>query len=51
MESYQKIVLRQPGSDCDPENGVEYIIYHAYDTENQGVPTLRIDQLIWDADG
>jgi arabinan endo-1,5-alpha-L-arabinosidase len=33
------------------ENGVEYIIYHAYDAENQGVPTMRIDRLIWDADG
>jgi arabinan endo-1,5-alpha-L-arabinosidase len=33
------------------ENGVEYIVYHAYDAENQGVPTLRIDLLVWDADG
>jgi arabinan endo-1,5-alpha-L-arabinosidase len=33
------------------ENGVEYIVYHAYDAENQGVPTLRIDQLVLDADG
>jgi arabinan endo-1,5-alpha-L-arabinosidase len=33
------------------ENGVEYIVYHAYDAENQGVPTLRIDPLVWDAQG
>jgi len=33
------------------EDGIEYIVYHAYDAENQGVPTLRIDPLIWDADG
>jgi arabinan endo-1,5-alpha-L-arabinosidase len=32
-------------------NGVDYIVYHAYDAENQGVPTLRINQLTWDADG
>lgn len=33
------------------ENGVDYIVYHAYDTENMDVPTLRIDPLVWDADG
>lgn len=33
------------------ENGVDYIVYHAYDAESQGVPTLRINQLAWDADG
>lgn len=33
------------------ENGVEYIVYHAYDADNQGVFTLRIDPLVWDADG
>lgn len=33
------------------EDGVEYIVYHAYDAENQGSPTLRIDPLVWDADG
>lgn len=33
------------------ENGVEYIVYHAYDAERLGVPTLRIDLLVWDADG
>jgi arabinan endo-1,5-alpha-L-arabinosidase len=33
------------------EDGVDYIIYHAYDAESQGVPTLRIDKLTWDDDG
>ncbi|MBI1258175.1 MAG: family 43 glycosylhydrolase, partial [Chloroflexi bacterium] len=33
------------------DNGVEYIVYHAYDAEHQGDPTMRIDQLVWDADG
>ncbi len=33
------------------ENGVEYIVYHAYDAEHLGTPTLRIDRLDWDADG
>lgn len=34
------------------ENGVDYIVYHAYDAENgQGTPTLHIDQLVWDANG
>jgi arabinan endo-1,5-alpha-L-arabinosidase len=33
------------------ENGIDYLIYHAYDAENRGTPTLRIDPLTWDADG
>jgi len=33
------------------ENGMEYIVYHAYDAENQGVFTLRIDPLAWDEEG
>jgi arabinan endo-1,5-alpha-L-arabinosidase len=33
------------------ENGIEYIVYHAYDAENQGTPTLQIAPLSWDADG
>ncbi|MBN1285397.1 MAG: arabinan endo-1,5-alpha-L-arabinosidase [Anaerolineae bacterium] len=33
------------------EDGNEYIVYHAYDAENTGIPTLRIDLLLWDADG
>lgn len=33
------------------EDGVEYIVYHSYDAENLGRPTLRITPLAWDADG
>lgn len=33
------------------EDGIDYIVYHAYDAESQGVPTLRIDVLSWDDDG
>jgi arabinan endo-1,5-alpha-L-arabinosidase len=33
------------------ENGVEHIVYHAYDAENQGAPTLQIAPLTWGADG
>ncbi|HML22021.1 MAG TPA: arabinan endo-1,5-alpha-L-arabinosidase [Aggregatilinea sp.] len=33
------------------EDGVEYIVYHAYDAEYQGTPTLRIAPLTWDANG
>ncbi|MEG8037845.1 arabinan endo-1,5-alpha-L-arabinosidase [Sphingomonas sp. LR60] len=27
------------------------IVYHAYDTQRNGTPTLRIQRLIWDAEG
>ena len=27
------------------------IVYHAYDTQRNGTPTLRIQRLIWDAKG
>jgi arabinan endo-1,5-alpha-L-arabinosidase len=30
---------------------VDYIVYHSYDADNAGVPTLRMDALTWDADG
>ena len=33
------------------ENNKEYIVYHAYDAESNGTPTLRIDRLEWDAEG
>lgn len=32
-------------------DGVDYIVYHAYDAENRGAPTLRIDPLVWDDEG
>jgi arabinan endo-1,5-alpha-L-arabinosidase len=33
------------------EGGQDYIVYHAYDAVQGGVPTLRIDPLAWDDDG
>jgi arabinan endo-1,5-alpha-L-arabinosidase len=36
-------ILRDPGQD--------YIVYHAYDRQNNGVPNLRIAPLVWSADG
>ena len=36
-------ILRDPGRD--------YIVYHAYDAENEGASTLRIQPLGWSADG
>lgn len=33
------------------EDSHEYIVYHAYDAETHGTPTLRIEPLVWDADG
>lgn len=33
------------------EDGQDYIVYHAYDAQNGGIPILRIQPLIWDADG
>ncbi|MGP7797141.1 arabinan endo-1,5-alpha-L-arabinosidase [Sphingomonas sp. CLY1604] len=31
--------------------GRDYIVYHAYDKDNKGIPTLRIAPLTWGADG
>lgn len=31
--------------------GTDYVVYHAYDRDNRGAPTLRIAALRWDADG
>jgi arabinan endo-1,5-alpha-L-arabinosidase len=33
------------------DNGADTIVYHAYDKENKGAPTLRIARLNWGADG
>jgi arabinan endo-1,5-alpha-L-arabinosidase len=32
-------------------DGKDYVVYHAYDRENKGAPTLRIVPLKWGADG
>ena len=29
----------------------DHIVYHAYDRERNGAPTLQIQRLTWDADG
>lgn len=43
---------RGPGHNAILQEGdKEYIVYHAYDAESQGAPTLRINPLIWDDDG
>jgi arabinan endo-1,5-alpha-L-arabinosidase len=33
------------------DNDVDYIVYHSYDAEAEGTPTLRIDPLVWDDEG
>ncbi len=33
------------------ENGQDYIVYHSYDAQSGGIPTLRIVPLQWDQDG
>jgi arabinan endo-1,5-alpha-L-arabinosidase len=33
------------------DEGDEKIVYHAYDAEARGAPTLRISSLVWDAEG
>jgi arabinan endo-1,5-alpha-L-arabinosidase len=43
---------RGPGASAVlQENGVDYLVYHAYDAESQGVFTLRIAPLEWDEEG
>jgi arabinan endo-1,5-alpha-L-arabinosidase len=40
-----------PGGQSVYEDGGKWIVvYHAYDAENRGAPTLRISDLYWDAD-
>ncbi|HWK35152.1 arabinan endo-1,5-alpha-L-arabinosidase [Sphingomonas sp.] len=39
-----------PGHFRDAD-GNDYVVYHAYDREHGGAPTLRIAPLRWDADG
>jgi arabinan endo-1,5-alpha-L-arabinosidase len=41
-----------PGHNSVLEDGEKiYLVYHSYDAQNAGKPTLRIEELIWDADG
>lgn len=32
------------------ENGKYYMVYHSYDADFGGTPTLRVEELLWDAD-
>ena len=62
MDGYGQVVLhgrldktkrwRGPGHPALlSDGGREYIVYHAYDARNRGVPTLRIQAMGWTADG
>lgn len=43
---------RGPGGESILRDGAtDYIVYHAYDAKNHGVPTLRIQPLGWTNDG
>jgi len=33
------------------ENGIDWMVYHSYDANANGIPTLRIEALQWDKDG
>ncbi|WP_404339877.1 arabinan endo-1,5-alpha-L-arabinosidase [Sphingomonas sp. MMS12-HWE2-04] len=33
------------------KDGKDYVVYHAYDKDNRGAPTLRIAPVTWGADG
>ena len=33
------------------EDGVYWMVYHAYDAQIVGVPKLRIESIAWDAEG
>lgn len=33
------------------ENGTDWLVHHAYDANNNGIPTLQIRQLEWDSEG
>jgi len=39
------------GNSVFREGRTDYLVYHAYDGEDNGAPKLRIDALTWDKDG
>lgn len=58
MDGYGTVVLqsdrrfRGPGHQAVlRDGGRDYLVYHAYDAEHDGRPTLRIAQIEWSADG
>ncbi len=48
----EKARFRGPGhAGVMHDRGADYIVYHAYDKDKNGTPTLRIARLRWGADG
>jgi arabinan endo-1,5-alpha-L-arabinosidase len=44
--------FRGPGHNTVLSDGPRvWLVYHAYDVQNGGAPTLRIQPLFWSADG
>lgn len=33
------------------EDGVDWMVYHAYDAQINGIPKLRIESIVWDVEG
>jgi hypothetical protein len=36
---------------CFSKKSIYWIVYHAYDAKQIGIPKLRIESISWDADG
>ena len=62
MKGYGQVVLhadldttkrwKGPGHVSILQDGAkDYIVYHTYDAQNKGVPTLRIREMGWSSDG
>ncbi len=49
----EKQRFRGPGHNgfLHDKDGKDYVVYHAYDKESKGVPTLRVSPVRWTADG
>ncbi len=55
LQGYGTVLLRADFRDPGHaailrEAGQDYIVYHAYDAQKQGTPTLRIAPLVWSSD-
>jgi arabinan endo-1,5-alpha-L-arabinosidase len=58
LEGYGTLVLqgnrryRGPGHPAVlRDSGTDYLVYHAYDAEQEGKPVLRISPIVWTSDG
>lgn len=51
LEEHER--FRGPGHNgfLHDADGRDYVVYHAYDKDNKGVPTMRISPVSWDANG